>query len=268
MDKKELVEQLIQTADIVREKYKSFRHDRNEEKIHLEKTFKPITKTLKEMSHNAKAEESEIFKEKYKTDSSSDDEYYSGKEDLNDLEKDNSSSESTYYLTLVANSSALLDKTYGIYYDDKTGNYKIGRSTFIAIGKNFQIDDQKFIETQGLLQLLFLKDPKNYTQNDLTAYEKILKTSCVYKRNFNPNGQTKGSKCNKYREIIKPLIIHVGGYLMNLRKQNIDYLYWNDPNELVDRLRLLISSQKAGNNNHNNEILSIIEELRESNIII
>lgn len=45
------------------------------------------------------------------------------------------------------------------------------------------------------------------------------------------------------------------------------FSYWNDPNELVDRLRLLISSTSAGHTGHNNEIISIIEELRESNII-
>lgn len=45
------------------------------------------------------------------------------------------------------------------------------------------------------------------------------------------------------------------------------YTYWNDPNELVDRLRLLISSTSAGHSGHQNEIVSIIEELREANII-
>lgn len=43
--------------------------------------------------------------------------------------------------------------------------------------------------------------------------------------------------------------------------------YWNDPNELVDRLRLLIASKSAGHSGHNNEIISIIEELREHKII-
>lgn len=43
--------------------------------------------------------------------------------------------------------------------------------------------------------------------------------------------------------------------------------YWDDPNELVDRLRLLASSASAGHTGHNNEIISIIEELREANLI-
>lgn len=41
------------------------------------------------------------------------------------------------------------------------------------------------------------------------------------------------------------------------------YEYFDDPNELCDRLRLLTSSRSAGNTNHMQEINSIIEELRE-----
>lgn len=48
---------------------------------------------------------------------------------------------------------------------------------------------------------------------------------------------------------------------------NIAYEYYDDPNEICDRLRLLLSSKAAGNSNHDQEINSIIEELRESNII-
>lgn len=50
--------------------------------------------------------------------------------------------------------------------------------------------------------------------------------------------------------------------------QNIVYEYYDDPNELCDRLQLLVSSQNAGNSNHSQEINSIIEELRERNIIV
>lgn len=45
------------------------------------------------------------------------------------------------------------------------------------------------------------------------------------------------------------------------------FAYWNDVNELVSRLRLLISSASAGHTGHNNEIVAIIEELREANVI-
>lgn len=49
--------------------------------------------------------------------------------------------------------------------------------------------------------------------------------------------------------------------------ENIVYEFYDDPNELVDRLMLLVSSKGAGNSNHDQEINSILEELRERNII-
>ena len=55
--------------------------------------------------------------------------------------------------------------------------------------------------------------------------------------------------------------------IVRQREYPLDLRYWDDPNELVDRLRLLIAERSAGNNNHDNEIHSIIEELREAKII-
>lgn len=49
--------------------------------------------------------------------------------------------------------------------------------------------------------------------------------------------------------------------------ENIVYEYYDDPNELVERLMLLVSSKSAGNTNHDQEINSIVEELRERSII-
>lgn len=50
-------------------------------------------------------------------------------------------------------------------------------------------------------------------------------------------------------------------------KPNVTYEYWDDPNELCERLRVLISSHNAGNTNHAQEIDSIIEELSERGLI-
>lgn len=49
--------------------------------------------------------------------------------------------------------------------------------------------------------------------------------------------------------------------------QNIVYEYYDDPNELCERLKLLLASKSAGNSNHDQEISSIIEELRDRNIM-
>jgi hypothetical protein len=55
------------------------------------------------------------------------------------------------------------------------------------------------------------------------------------------------------------------GMMMSTNRPLIEY--WADPNELVDRLKLMIASRDAGHSGHDNEILSIIEELREARII-
>ncbi|XP_011869582.1 PREDICTED: uncharacterized protein LOC105562976 [Vollenhovia emeryi] len=55
---------------------------------------------------------------------------------------------------------------------------------------------------------------------------------------------------------------------MTLNNNAIDYVHWDDPNELVDRLRLLDASRRASHNAHDNEMLSIIEELREAGFIV
>jgi len=51
---------------------------------------------------------------------------------------------------------------------------------------------------------------------------------------------------------------------MILNDNAIDYVHWDDPNDLMDCLRLLDASHRADNNAHDNEMLSIIEELCEA----
>lgn len=55
--------------------------------------------------------------------------------------------------------------------------------------------------------------------------------------------------------------------MRHYRNKHVSYTYWDDPNELVDRLRLLMASQAAGHTGHVNEIASIVEELREACLI-
>ena len=52
---------------------------------------------------------------------------------------------------------------------------------------------------------------------------------------------------------------------INYSNYKREFVYWDSADELVDRLRLLLASKQAGNTNLNNEIMSIIEELREAN---
>lgn len=138
-----------------------------------------------------------------------------------------------------------------------------------------KIDNDEFQLTSGLRELLLHKRPKLelVTENDKEVYKNLLSKTNAHKRDFVENGQLKGDKGEKYRQIIKPMFTgtsyKLDGILPSLKryKRNTDFIYWDDPNELVERLKLLIASKHAGNTNHDNEIISIIEELKEAGII-
>lgn len=139
-----------------------------------------------------------------------------------------------------------------------------------------KIDDETFDRTPGLVELILKKNPRKqmYTDDDLEQYWKILQKSNAHLRNHDANSRINSNRGTKYSAVIKNLFASKRNSKtgksysdMVYTNKNIEYVYWNDPNELVDRLRLLVASKNAGNNNHQNEISSIIEELRESNFI-
>ncbi|KAF0756537.1 Uncharacterized protein FWK35_00008847 [Aphis craccivora] len=62
---------------------------------------------------------------------------------------------------------------------------------------------------------------------------------------------------SKYKDIIRKLFSSGGRLPMKLQKNNL--VYWDNPNELVDRLRLLLASKAADNTGVSNEIISILK---------
>lgn len=137
------------------------------------------------------------------------------------------------------------------------------------------VNDEPYEMTPGLEELLLRKKPdlSLVSEKDKLVYKDILYTTNAHKRDYSPHGQFKGDRSIKYKCIIKPLFstdtFSKGGSLPKFKKyrDNTDLVYWDDPNELIERLQLLIASRDAGNSNHDNEILAIIEELKEAGII-
>lgn len=195
------------------------------------------------------------------------------------------------------------DHKYGIIHDVNTEKYKIANSPVEFIGKDFTVEGVKYLGTPGLYELLFKKKPVGYSVGDLENYMDVLKRTNAYRRNFDPNSQIQGSTDAKYITLIKPYLSKKGllkaasvsefrpelpstsrllppqrprstrtksgkGAMLNLSKKKLDYVYYDNLNEIIDRLRLLTASQMAGHTGHNNEINSILEELREARIIL
>lgn len=185
----------------------------------------------------------------------------------------------------VANvNSPNVDPTYGFKY--KNGQLMLGKDNVVTkdtpSGTVYQIKKKEFPATPGVTELLTSDHPKQYKDEDLDIYKEMLVQTSAHKKNHVRNGQIIRSNSSwKYNNILSSLFPEKKSgrgfrlpqieykVVKGLKKKNnnINYTYWDNPNELVDRLRLLLSSASAGHTGHTNEIISIIEELREANII-
>ncbi|KAL4153613.1 hypothetical protein QTP88_001446 [Uroleucon formosanum] len=165
----------------------------------------------------------------------------------------------------------VLDKIYGpVKLSD--GVFRLGDKELQFFDNVIHVegDTRTYPVTRGIVDLLFLKSPESekYTKADLNTYKSILIQTSVHKtsdglRIRKSKGRKSGLISNLFSR--KSNIIKGAGISMRLQKYNITY--WNDPNELLERLRLLYSSLAAGNTGVRNEIISICEELVEAKIL-
>ena len=165
-----------------------------------------------------------------------------------------------------------IDKFYGIYAED--GKFKIG-DKFITIEKdNIIINNIPFIGTPGFWELVTLKNPEKYEEDDLTNYQRlVILTNTAYRNNNPTQNYPKQSKGDKWKYIIKPI-----WEVIKKQKDEDDdpqpgtsgsglKILPSDPNALIDRFDLLFSSQKAGHTGVRNEIISILDELKRQGVI-
>jgi hypothetical protein len=185
---------------------------------------------------------------------------------------------------------------YGVTYFPKEKNKRkqyimtysgepitIGKHSTFAKGTRFSLTD-------GLLALLTSNElPTTLRKEDQEKYIKLLKlTGDLVALEKYPQEYSDIRDTRKYEKIIQPAlndlthsyyslntpsistIPHTGkGFLRNIKNANLEYVYYDDPNEICERMKLLLSAQQNGNTNPEltNEIYRIIEELREANII-
>lgn len=174
-----------------------------------------------------------------------------------------------------------LDTVYGVR-KLQNGNLMIGDQQINFEDDKIYIGNDTFDRSNGLVELLFKKKPLTtaVTKDDLTLYGRIIQKTNAHRKYYKAHEEVRNQPSEKFRDIISPLIktpkksSTVGDgfalsqpYKIARPRSQIDYIYWDDPNELVERLRLLLAETSAGNQNHVNEIQSIIEELREAEII-
>jgi hypothetical protein len=164
-----------------------------------------------------------------------------------------------------------IDHTFGPRYENET--LMVGNKTlkFDEDG-SILVDDTRYKPSEGLYELLFKRIPDDqlYTDDDLNAYRNILVQTSAHKRNYNFRGNINRDGSLKYKHVVSQLFpkqLYGGKGLSTKTLSKEVPVYWDDPNELCDRLRLLVASAEAGNTGHKNEMTSIIEELKEAGII-
>ncbi|XP_015120733.1 uncharacterized protein LOC107043664 [Diachasma alloeum] len=165
------------------------------------------------------------------------------------------------------------DKEFGVRM--LKHDMKIGDSVVNFHGNSMTLKGQEYTLTPGLIELIFKKSPNMtlITETDKHTYGDIIRSTNADRMFYKSGGPLRTSSTLKYKNIITNLIDTKTGralprhMIASKKPRKMDYVYWDDPNELVDRLRLLMASQSAGNMSHTNEIMSILEELREARII-
>lgn len=231
----EPIRDIIKARESIRKKYTALKRGESNISTAFETAFKPITTPLNKL----------VQKEK---------------------DRDDFENIVTPYLQLYASSPGDVDRRYGM--KPTHGNRWIIGSKPVTIDKNdIIVDGQRFTGTRGLFELLTKKIPAGYDDNDLITYRSILEMTGAHRK---ANGKIFSSKGYKYKQVIRPLFAtdeKSGGGGFKKFGNPIDYVYFDDLNELIERLKLLIASQAAGHSGHENEIISIIEELREAKVI-
>lgn len=190
---------------------------------------------------------------------------------------DTSESIAAQYLGNYSNKNIDTDKIFGPYRK-RNGDWFIGQDQIKEIIHEDGHADillgngDKYIGTEGFWELLTLNKPDEniYTDEDLENYKIMILRTNAY---LGANGRVKSSRSYKYKNFIQPILIeakrllaHKGSGLKKIYTNQTDYKYWNDPKELIDRLRILLGLWTAGNHNPqiSNEITNIVEELEEA----
>jgi hypothetical protein len=118
----------------------------------------------------------------------------------------------------------------------------LGNKEIKFIENTLIIKNSSYPLTSGLIGLLFARFPTYcyllYTERDLKTYKSILIQTSAH---LTQDGQRIKKGGFKYICIVNKLFPSGKGYnSVQLQKHNL--VYWDEPNELVDKLRLLLAS--------------------------
>ena len=170
------------------------------------------------------------------------------------------------------------DQTYRIYLGkdgyyhmgkqkDNEGNVKENKKKLTIADNNITVDDEKFRGTPGLWELIMKSNPSrlDYTDEDKDKYERLLIKANVLRRNFDPKETNpRSSVGRKWTRILSPI-----WKKYNEKKYEGEgfIVIPSDSYTLLERLDLLLASQKAGHTGVRNELVSICDGLKRQGVL-
>ena len=165
------------------------------------------------------------------------------------------------------------DKTFGVR---KKGKHHYIGNKHVIITEDSDIiikeDGDIFSGTAGLWGLITSKEPDkeliDWDKNDIKDYERLMiKTNALHRDNNPNNPYPKGSKGGKWKTILGP----IWNKYKTMSSKKFDgkgvIIMSSDPNVLLERLDLLLASQKAGHTGVGNELVSICDELKRQYVL-
>lgn len=169
----------------------------------------------------------------------------------------------------------ITDNVFGIFLEENEQGvpiFKIGNKQIDVHLNDILIDGHEYQGTEGLFELLVKKEPdmRLVTKDDMKTYRNILKQTSAHLRGNTPEGERKVDKGFKYRNVIRKLFPPIKNMITRSnanKKTGSGLTYWHNPNTLVERLMLLNASKAAGHRGHENEILDILNALRQAELI-
>ena len=158
------------------------------------------------------------------------------------------------------------DTTFGVR---KEGDHHYIGNKHVIITEDDDIiikeSGDRFVGTKGLWELITSKKPNKdlYQEEDYEDYERLMIKTNALHRDYDPNNPLpRGSKSDKWKFLLGP-IWHNREYYEG--KGTV--IMSSDPNALLERLDLLLASQKAGHTGVGNELVSICDELKRQGVL-
>ena len=162
------------------------------------------------------------------------------------------------------------DTTFGVRKE--LGRHYIGNQEVDIEDNDITLidSDRRFRGTPGLWELITSKTPKNFTNKDYNEYKTIMLLTNALYRDYDPKKtHPRGSRSGKWIKLLSP-IWHRGRFA-EWREEGYEgkgvVILSSDPNALLERLDLLLASQKAGHTGVGNELVSICDKLKRQGVL-